>query len=165
MRWAFSVGLLLVGCRKPVAATESFTSAVDPDAPGLESVEARPVSSGQWTSGEWSMFVPPGWSGTEGPPPRLLTIQSDVDDHQLMVTRGDLPADPSCTFDSRGTYRGPARLVVRRSRTCIADGRVAMDWLTHTRGELVWVRVSFVEGRVFAGRQAVTPLLDSLDRR
>jgi hypothetical protein len=156
--------LWLLACRRTLAPLEPVVGPVAPDGDGGAPAAGTPVRDGPWTDGEWSLFIPPGWVGTAGPPPRVLAIEDPRTRYRVELVEGAPDPDWSCWYDGPEPMRGPTAFRVERARSCAVGSRVALEWIGTVDLGVVRVVASFPEGTAFAGEQTVTPIVASLRR-
>lgn len=156
--------LLALGCRRPAPPTASFEpgEVVALDGQLFDAAGTAPVGPGPWSAHGLTLDVPAGWSGSAGPPPRLLTLQAARARSTFTVEARAAPSelDADCYFDGVGDFRTVPALGVARTRSCVTATEVRQTWWA----DGLVVEVSWPLGAAVLGRQEVAPLLEGLTR-
>lgn len=169
--WTFLLPLL-VGCKKSPSAEPlvDFGEFTVVDDAALSEPGSRPVGPGDWEGEGLSLFVPPGWSGVEGPRPLLLAIVNRTTAVSLSVYAFDEPLGAprvvegeECGFVDSQRFRSVPALGHSQTATCIGDEITRQVWWA-VRGEReIHVEATYPRGRAVRGRQDVAPMLDGLE--
>lgn len=163
-RFAVVLLLTLTACKRQRDPEVPFTpgSAVQLDGDLHDATGTAPVRPGPWEGEGLALYVPPGWSGSSGPRPRILHLEQAGTRYTFTVEAGDAPGnvDEDCYFDADGDFRTVPLLGVAQTRTCAGERWLRQSWWA----EGLMVEVTWPLGSVVLGRQAVTPLLEGLRR-
>ncbi|MCB9678391.1 MAG: hypothetical protein H6737_25030 [Alphaproteobacteria bacterium] len=171
MRALFAAALLLGACKKraPDEPIVDFTDYTPVEDGSLSDPGSTPVGPGRWVGGGLSLFVPPGWSGLQGPPPRLLRIEHEVTGVGLELLVFPEPLDAprpvegeECGFVDTQRFRAVPVLGTSHTATCTGDDRTRQVWWGPWEGRELHVEAQYPPGRMIQGRQTLAPMLESI---
>lgn len=158
----------LAGCPRSKAPAVPDVPAPEPDET-LEGPAVVRVAPGRWSGGGMSVFVPPGWTGVEGPAPRLMEVHNEATGVSFALWSHADPMDAprhvpgqDCDFVDRSAHRAVPALGTTHTATCSDDGVTRQIWWAVVEHREVHVEVTTPRGRAIRGRQDTAPLLEDL---